>query len=83
MFTEPVGLKAVQSLSVDVANLTSRLAILTAMVEQLIEVADGLDQSLWSVQQVADQDVDAHVVTIPGTEVDKLQQLLALLNGMK
>jgi hypothetical protein len=80
---DPVGVRAVNSLSIDIANLTSRLAITSAMIEQLIELADTIDQSLWSVQQVADHDVDAHVLTIPGTEADKLQQLLALLQSMK
>ena len=80
---EPVGLRAVQSLSVDIANLTGRLAIINAMVEELIEMSDDIDQALWSHQQVADPDVNASVVSIPGTEADKVARMLALLQSMK
>ena len=81
--TEPVGLRAVQSLSIDIANLTSRLAVLGAMVNQLAEQASQIDLSLWSHQGVADDGgTPVEVVSMPGTEAEKVQQLINLILGM-
>lgn len=81
--TEPVGLRAVQSLSIDIANLTSRLAVLGGMVGELAERAAHIDQSLWNRQPVEDNGPSpVELVTMPGTEADKIEQLLNLIRGM-
>ena len=83
---EPIGAKAIQALGIDVANLTSRLAVNTAIIEEIVGIASHLDQNLWVHQQLKDEDGEAsgeYATTIPGSEVDKLQALLAFIGSLQ
>ena len=40
---DPIGAKAIQSLGIDVANLTSRLAVNTAVIDEIVGQASEID----------------------------------------
>ena len=82
---DPVGASAVRSLSTDVANLTSRLAVTYALIEQLTALYDDLDPSTWDHEPITDGDGSqtGYTTTLPGEESDKLRMLLAFIDSMK
>lgn len=83
---DPIGQTAVHSLAIDLANLTARLAVYQAAVTQLIQIGDAVDRSTWS-REVIEEDSGGgngvYLVKIPGTEVEKLEVLLASLDALR
>lgn len=83
---DPIGQTAVHSLAIDLANLTARLAVYQAAVTQLIQIGDAIDRSTWS-KDVIEEDTGggnaAYIVTLPGTEAEKLEVLLASLDALR
>jgi hypothetical protein len=82
---DPIGVNAVRSLGVDIANLSARLAVQSATIDFLIQVAEQIDVTAWDHQPVKDgDDVEVgFVTTLPGTEVEKVTMLLREIQGLK
>ena len=79
---EPIGAKAIQSLGIDVANLTSRLAVNTAIVEEILTQASEIDPSLLLQGQEMTNETGhptGYTVTLDGHTADKLSALLAFI----
>jgi hypothetical protein len=77
-----IGQTAIRSLGVDVANLTSRLALTQAIMEELCEIAAALDMPSWKHEPIPNDDgsqSNAYMTTIPGTEMEKVQAILSIL----
>ena len=83
---DSIGARAVQSVSIDVANLTARLAVSNAYIDDVVEQVAALDQSQWRMTRLTDpengQDTGYEVV-IPGLEFDKLTTVLALIQSLQ
>lgn len=82
---DPIGIAAVRSLTVDIANLTGRLAVQSATIDMLISLAEQVDTSTWDQQPVlGENEVQVgFITTLPGQEVEKLSALLAEINALK
>ena len=79
---DPIGQIAIRSLGVDVANLSTRLAVTQAVMEQLCEIAAAIDMETWKVDTIPNDDgseSNAYMVTMPGTETEKVQAILSIL----
>jgi hypothetical protein len=75
---EQTAYGAIRALSVDVANLTARIAILNANVEVVMELKNGLDRGQWIGHSNGE---DPPTVTLPQAEVEKVAELLDALDG--
>ena len=74
---------AVRQLTVDIANLTGRLAVLQASIEFVQMTASRVHPDEW--KEVMDKDVGGNPesqVTLRGEQVDAVRQLLAVLESL-
>jgi hypothetical protein len=79
---DSIGQTAIRSLGVDVAILSSRLALTQAIMEELCGIASTLDMTAWKHEPIPNDDGSeshAYMTTIPGTEMEKMQALLSIL----
>jgi hypothetical protein len=77
-----IGQTAIRSLGVDVANLSSRLALTQAIMEELCGIAASLDMPAWDHKPIPNDDgsqSNAYMTMIPGTEMEKVQAILSIL----
>ena len=73
-------------MSIDIANLTSRVAIYQATSEKLLELAEQVDPLTWDSQTVpADDGVGSigKLVRIPIEQVEVLTQILDALDNLR
>lgn len=77
-----IGASAVRSLSVDVANLSARLAVQTAILENLMQLATEIDSSSWKAIESSNGD-DEDLVGIPMDQGNQLQALLSALSSVQ
>jgi len=83
---DPIGASAIKSLGIDVANLTSRLAIQTALLDEILGRVMEIDQGAWVHNQLTDENGETsgeYATTMPGTETDKVQALLAFIASLQ
>ena len=83
---DPIGAKAIQSLGIDVANLTSRLAVNTAIVDEIITQAGQIDPSLLLQGQEMTNETGhptGYAVTLDGQTAEKLSALLAFIMALQ
>ena len=89
---DPIGQAAIQSLAVDVANLTSRLAVAQATINQIITLGNDLHLGLWNTKRIevpnrtTDESIEAQyaiVAEVPQEEIDKFQRLLSVLRELQ
>jgi hypothetical protein len=76
--SEQTAYMAIRSLSVDIANLTARIAILNANTELLMALRQGIDRSQWVG---TNNGTDSPTVTLPLAEVEKVAELLDALDA--
>lgn len=79
---DSIGQTAIRSLGVDVANLSSRLAVTQAIMEELCGIAASLDMPAWDHKPIPNDDgsqSNAYMTIIPGQEMEKVQALLSIL----
>jgi hypothetical protein len=74
---EQTAFVAIRSLSVDIANLTARIAILNANTEVLMAIKQGIDRGQWVGTNNGE---DPATVTLPLAEVEKVALLLDALD---
>lgn len=73
-------------MSIDIANLTSRVAIYQAASEKILELAEQVDLASWTRQTVpADDGVGSvgALVTIPSEQAELLDQILDALDNLR
>ena len=75
---EQTAYVAIRGLSVDIANLTARLAVLNANAEVVMTLNQSIDRSLWIGHNNGDEPA---TVTLPLEEVEKVVQLLEAVDG--
>ena len=78
-----VGYGAIRRLGVDLANLTSQLALLQSSVEFVQQVARGVMPDTWD--KIMSEDDAGHPemhVTLRGEQVDSVTRLLAALTTL-
>jgi hypothetical protein len=83
---DPIGAKAIQSLGIDVANLTSRLAVNTAIVDEIITQAAEIDSSLLLQGREMVNETGhptGYTVTLDGQTAEKLSALLAFIAALQ
>jgi hypothetical protein len=80
MELDPIATAAVRGLSVDVGNLTARLAVISAVIEDLVKRMNSLDPSTWKMEPDGERDYNA---TLPGAEMNKLQGILQVLRSLE
>jgi hypothetical protein len=83
---DSISTRSIKSLGIDVANLTSRLAVNTSVIEEIIELASTIDQNSWVHQQLTDEGGEPsgeYATTLPGAETDKVQALLAFIGSLQ
>ena len=83
---DPIGAKAIQSLGIDIANLTSRLAVNTAILDEIVAQAIEIDGSLLlkgheMVSETGHQ--TGYTVTLDGQTAEKLSALLAFITALQ
>lgn len=79
---DSIGQTAIRSLGVDIANLSSRLAVTQAVMEELCMLAASLDMAAWKHDPISTEDgtePNAYMTTLPGTETEKVQAILSIL----
>lgn len=74
-----IGASAIRSLSVDIANLSARLAVQTATLEKMVELAGGIDPTTW---READADGES-VLAIPPSHGESVRALLSVIAGVQ
>lgn len=75
-----------RTLGIDIGNLMARMAVQTSCIEYIISLVNDLDQSGWKHDPVQADDGGepaAYVSTLPGTEMNKLMTILALLRSLE
>ena len=75
---EQTAYGAIRALSVDVANLTARIAIMNANIEVVMTINSAIDRSQWIGTNNGE---DPPTVTLPLAEVEKVAELLDALAG--
>lgn len=75
---EQTAYGAIRSLSVDIANLTARIAILNANAEVVMALKENINRGQWIG---TDNGQDPVTVTLPIAEVEKVVELLDALDG--
>jgi hypothetical protein len=87
-----VGQAAIQSLAVDIANLTTRLAIAQATMNQVLTYGNQFDLDRWQTKRVeipvrsTDESVVPEyqiVAEVPLAEVEHFQVLLQFLKSLQ
>jgi hypothetical protein len=78
MIKEQTAYGAIRALSVDIANLTARIALSNATVEVVMALKEQIDRGQWIGHDNGD---DPATVTLPIAEVEKVVQLLDALDG--
>ena len=75
-----VGVSAVRALGVDVANLTSRLAVQMAVIENLVDMASQITPQAWESQKLdeGNDDLPEGTTLVTITE-DEAQRVIALV----
>jgi len=88
---EAVAQMAARRLSVDVANLTFRLAFLEAARDEIVEVCDLLNPDLWvrsvslgdtGVSAAQDSGIGLSTLTLTGFQADAMERLMVALQGL-
>lgn len=89
---DTIGARAVQSLGIDIANLTTRLAVTQALLEDIQELTNVLDQTKWKMTPITEVEGEGeeaverqvgYEVTIPGDEFDRLTTVLAFIKSLQ
>lgn len=84
---DPIGAKAIQSLGIDVANLTSRLAVNTAVIDEIVGQASDIDPEAWQKQNPVNDNtghpVGGYTVTLDGRDAEKVLALLAFIAALQ
>jgi len=81
-----IGTTAVRTLGVDIANLTSRLAVQAAVLEELINLAEAVDLAAWTHTPVTSDDDSTQVgaiITVPVEEYEKVISILSTIGALK
>lgn len=91
---DSIGRYAVRRLSVDVANLTTELAVRVAGIELLTEMVAQLTPESWEHQPLKDEDghivvplelrppEECYEVAIPGGQAEVLIRILSLIREL-
>jgi hypothetical protein len=80
-----IGTTAVRTLGVDIANLTTRLAVQAAVIEELINMQAAADLSTWvhvPVTDDEDKQIDT-LITLPSAEYEKVIGILSLIGSLQ
>ena len=83
---DPIGARAIQSIGIDVANLTSRLAVNTAIIDEIITQASEIDPDLLLQGQEMTNETghpSGYAVTLDGHTAEKLSALLAFIKSVQ
>ena len=66
----------------DVANLSARMAVQTATIEQIMQLTQGIDPSTWvEIESPAKEGED--LVGIPASQAPQLQALLSAIASVQ
>lgn len=79
--TDAIGAAAVRSLGIDVANLSVKVAVQQAILEDLLQQASYIDPASWGKQDVAGLEGPAIFTTLLTEE--QAEQVRALLTSLK
>ena len=89
---DPIGQAAIQSLAVDIANLTSRLAVAQASLNQILTIGNQINPGIWGNKrvEVPPRSTDPTaipeyrmVAEVPQEEAEAVQRLLAVLHDLQ
>jgi hypothetical protein len=87
MLHPETSMHAIRLLAVDMANLTTRVAVYQATTEELIELAMTVDERAWEPVLSDDDDEDAPrtvtKVMLPLDQQQALQRILMLINALR
>lgn len=82
-----IGARAIQSLGIDVANLTTRLSVNTATLDEIITMANEIDPQVWDAQTpLSDESghpTGDYTVALHSVEALKIQSLLAFIGSLQ
>jgi hypothetical protein len=80
----PTSLGALRRLSIDVANLTTQLAITQSSVEVVQQTAQTLMPDTWSKQMLSEDGEERQVmqITITGEQAENLMRLLSTIEAL-
>jgi len=83
MLQSDTALHAVRLLGIDAANLMTRLAIYQATIEELLELADQVDERAWE-PMMADDDAPVILgVRLPPDQQQTVQRILMLIHALR
>lgn len=84
MLHPETAMHAIRLLGVDMANLTTRVAVYQATIEELIELALTVDERSWEPIMEGDQgDHTVSWVKLPVDQQQALQRILLLINCLR
>lgn len=85
MLNPDTAMHAVRILGIDIANLSTQMAVFKASVEEMAELADLVDERSWQ-QAMSDDDEEHQTFTgmiLPPDQYVALQRILMLINGLR
>jgi hypothetical protein len=84
---DQVGVSAVRALGVDVGNLSATLAVQTAIVSRLIDLASQITPMAWEHQAITDGSEvlpdGSTIVTVTGDEADRVVNLVGEILALR
>lgn len=83
MLLSDTALHAVRLLGVDAANLMTRLAIYQATIEELLELADQVDERSWEPLMTDDDAPVILGIKLPPDQQQAVQRILMLIHALR
>lgn len=86
-----IGQTAVRTLGIDIANLSSRLAVSQAILDEIMRVASSFELTRWKHEPIQGdtpglspvQGRASYITTLPGEEAEKLEELLRIIRELQ
>jgi hypothetical protein len=81
-----IGTIAVRTLGTDIANLTARLAVQGAVLEELINQATTFDLTAWTHTPLTDESGELQtgvIITVPVEEYEKVVGILSTIGRLQ
>lgn len=81
-----IGTTAVRNLGIDIANLTSRVAVQGALIEDLINQVNNVDLAAWVHTPLTDDSGEVQtgvIITVPVEEYEKIMGILSTIGSVQ
>jgi len=77
------ALRAIRSLGVDIANITTKCAVFQAAIEELHELTPVIDMRSWETQMMGEGEGSTMVIVVPLDQREVVEQILNIIDGLR